>query len=189
VTLPSGFPRRTLKATREIYRIHRTDSHPWWFSTNGSGRFDPIGTGFGACCLAERPLGAWVEVFRKAMLLAEAEVQNRALFTVALGRDFKLADLTSRRALQFGVVASVGANEDYTESQALAADAVESGFTGVRYLVRHDPAQQLYGIALFGKADTNPEAQGLPVGSDTPIPQQLVADAARLFSYRVLPSP
>jgi RES domain len=189
VTLRSGFPRRTLKATREIYRIHRTDGHPWWFSTDGSGHFDPLGTGFGACYLAERPLGAWVEGFRKAMLLAEAEVQNRALFAVALGRDLKLADLTSRRALQFGVTASVGANEDYTASQALASDAVESGFAGVRYLVRHDPAQPLYGIALFSEAGTTLGTPSLPMGSDMPIPQQLVADAARLFSYRVLPTP
>lgn len=189
MTLPGGFPRRTLKATREIYRIHRAGTEPWWFSADGSGRFDPVGTGFGACYLAEQPLGAWVEVFRKAMLLAEAEVKNRALFTAALGRDLKLADLTSRRALQFGVTASIGANEDYAESQAVAVDAVESGFAGVRYLVRHDPAQQLYGIALFGKADTDPQAQGLPAGSDTQLPPQLIVGASRLFGYRVLPTP
>jgi hypothetical protein len=83
VTLPARFPRRTLDRSREIYRIHRADHGPWWFSSDGSGRFDPVGTATGACYLAERRLGAWVEVFREQMLLAEAEVHGRALKVLA----------------------------------------------------------------------------------------------------------
>ena len=30
--------------------------------------------------------------------------------------------------------------------------AVQEGFAGVRYLIRHDPAQKLLGIALFSNA-------------------------------------
>lgn len=189
MTLPRGFPRRTLRGTQEIYRIHRPETAPWWFSADGSGRFDPVGTGFGACYLAEQPLGAWVEVFRKGMALAESEVKGRALLTVTLGRDLKLADLTSRRALQFGVTASIGANQDYSESQALAVNTVESGFAGLRYMLRHDPAQQLYGLALFAPASAASEDQSWPAGSDSPIPRELVADASRLFNYLVLPTP
>jgi len=90
------FPRRTLRATHTLYRIHREPV--WWFSSDGGGRFDPVGTGMGACYWAERPLGAWVEVFRKRMLLTEAEIAGRRLCSVTLGRDLRLADLTSRRA-------------------------------------------------------------------------------------------
>jgi RES domain-containing protein len=106
-----GFPRRTLRGDTTIHRIHRAATGAWWFSADGSGRFDPVGTGKGACYLAERPLAAWVEVFRKRMLLAEAEVRERSLLSTELGRDLRLADLTSRRALSFGVTASLGANE------------------------------------------------------------------------------
>ena len=113
-----GFPRRTLRADRAVYRIHRVKHGPWYFSADGSGRFDPVGTGQGACYVAERPLGSWVEVFRKTMLIAEAAVEERALMQTALGRDVRLADLTSRRALTCGTTASLGANELYADSQA-----------------------------------------------------------------------
>jgi hypothetical protein len=180
VTL-DGFPRRTLRGDRVLHRIHRRPA--WWFSSDGSGRFDPVGTGVGACSWAERPLGAWIEVFRKQMLLSQADVDNRRLCSVALGRDLRLADLTSRRALAFGVTASLGAGEDYGASQAFAVEAVQSGFDGIRYLVRHDPAQRLYGVALFGEEGEWPE------GDDREIPDELIAEARAAFGYRVLPPP
>jgi hypothetical protein len=181
VTL-AGFPRRTLRGDRPLYRIHRDPV--WWFSSDGGGRFDPVGTGAGACYWAERPLGAWVEVFRKQMLLSEAEVAGRRLCSVELGRDVRLADLTSRRALSFGVTASLGANEDYAPSQAFAVRAVEAGFDGIRYFVRHDPAQRLYGVALFGD-----DRKAWPNGVDREVPEHLVAEARTAFGYRVLPAP
>jgi len=184
-----GFPRRTLRGDREISRIHRADKSPWWFSGSGLGRFDPVGTDMGACYLAEDPLGAWVEVFRKNQLLAEAEIAQRSLLTVALGRDLRLADLTSRRALKFGVTASLGADERYEPSQVFAAEAVQEGFDGIRYLVRHDPAQKLYGIALFAPAGaTDPADPQWPTASAA-ILAELIAVAQRVFGYRVLPTP
>jgi RES domain len=190
VTL-TRFPRRTLRGDAEIYRIHRSSKAPWWFSSDGSGRFDPVGTDMGACYFAERPVGAWVEVFRKKMLLAEEEVLDRSLYTAQLGWDLRLADVTSRRALQFGLTASIGANEDYAESQAFAAEALAARVAGVRYLVRHDPAQKLYGVALFGEAGAttavvNPAGRS---GSDGPIMEDLVQEARRLFGYRIVPTP
>ncbi len=189
MTLARGFPRRTLRGDREIHRIHRTEKDPWWFSADGSGRFDPVGTEMGACYLAERPLGAWIEVFRRRILLAEAEVRGRALLSTRLGRDVRLADLTSRRALQFGVTASLGANDYYADGQAFAADAVAAGFAGVRYLVCHDPSQQLYGVALFASAGPSSSDTNWPADGDGTIPSELVAEASRLFGYRVLPTP
>jgi len=89
-----GFPRRTLRGDRTIYRIHKSARAPWWFSCTGNGRFDPVGTGMGACYLAQDPLGAWVEVFRKRQLLPEVEIAERSLLAVALKRDLRLADIT-----------------------------------------------------------------------------------------------
>lgn len=185
-----GFPRRTLRSDPTLHRIHRGETSPWWFSSDGSARFDPVGTGSGACYFAEVPLGAWVEVFRKRMLLAEAEVRERSLLSVQLGRDVRLANLTSRRALAFGVTASLGADEHYDESQAFSVSAVHAGFDGIRYLVRHDPAQHLYGVALFAEAGVAPTTGRVwPVDADGPIPDALVAEARRRFGYRVLPLP
>lgn len=185
-----GFPRRTLRGDRTIHRIHRADKRPWWFSSDGAGRFDPVGTGLGACYLAEQPLGAWLEVFRKSMLLTEDEVRDRALFSPRLRREVRLADLTSRRALGFGVTASLGASEEYDESQAFAAAVANDGFGGIRYLLRHDPAQRLYGVALFAAAGAPDAAdRAWPLAGDGPIPDDLVAQAARRFRYRVAPPP
>lgn len=181
-----GFPRRTLRGDRTIYRIHRAARAPWWLSSDGSGRFDPLGIGKGACYLAERPLGAWIEVFRKRMLLAEAEINARSLFAVQLGRDLRLADLTSRRALGFGVTAAPGANQEYGASQAFAEQALNAGFDGIRYLVRHDPAQRLYGLALFGEPGADPR---WPAGDDGELPDALIVEAKVTFGYRVLPTP
>jgi hypothetical protein len=188
------FPQRTLRADRELYRIHRfqrvSGNTGLWFSFDGTGRFDPVGTGKGSCYFAERPLGAWVEVYRRQMLLAEAAVTDRWMMSVRIGRDLRLADLTSRRALQFGVTASLGANERYDASQAFAADAWGAGFAGIRYLVRHDPAQKLYGIALFGEAGEQPgKATAESSILDRPIPGELLAEARRRFGYRVVPRP
>jgi RES domain len=187
VTL-SGFPRRTVRGDAELYRIHRRERGAWWFSFDGSGRFDPVGSGLGACYLAEQPLAAWVEVFRREMVLSELAVLGRALSRLRLGRDMRLADLTSRRALQFGVTASLGAGEDYGESQAFAVRAVQSGFAGVRYLLRHDPAQKLCGIALFGAAGESSWREASVVSTE-PIPGRLVEEAQARFRYRVLPTP
>lgn len=185
-----GFPRRTLRGDRTLYRIHRAARGAWWFSADGSGRFDLAGTGLGACYLAEQSLGAWVEVFRKAMVIAEPDITGRALLAVTLGRDLRLADLTSRRALQFGVTASLGADEDYRASQQFACEAAQAGFDGIRYLVRHDPAQRLHGIALFGPAGA-PAADdpAWPAGQDGPLAAELIDETRRRFGYRVLPIP
>lgn len=183
------FPRRTLRGDRPIYRIHRATRGAWWFSGDGSGRFDPVGTGKGACYLADDPLGAWVEVFRKQMLLPEAELQGRHLLTVELGRDVRLADLTSRRALTFGVTASLGANEDYGPSHAFAKQAVEAGFDGIRYRVRHDPSQKLYGYALFSDPGVTAGGTQWPAGRSEAIDEDLITEVRRAFGYRVLPTP
>jgi len=184
------FPRSTLRGDREIYRIHRATRDPRWFSADGLGRFDPVGTGLGACYFADRPAGACVEAFRKKMLVAEDEVRERLLYSVRLGHDLRLADVTSRRALQFGITGSIGASENYTASQAFASEALAAGFAGVRYLVRHDPAQKFFGYALFGHP-TPAHSLPAPGGStvDEPIPDSLVEQARRLFGYRVLPAP
>lgn len=184
------FPRRTLRGDAALFRIHGVSRGAWWFSADGSGRFDPLGTGRGACYLATDLLGAWVEVFRETMLLDRAEVLERSLAQVRLGRDLRLADLASRRALQFGVTATLGADREYAASQAFAAQALGAGFGGIRYLLRHDPAQKLYGIALFGEPGAaDPKGAVWPRGADEPIRDELIDEAQRLFGYRVLPTP
>jgi RES domain len=186
-----GFPSFTLPAGTPLHRIHRASTSPWWFSSDGSGRFDPVSVeGLGTCYLAEAELGAWVEVFRTALVIAESDVHNRRLCSPALPRDLTLADATNRAALAFGITASLSAGEDYGPSHLFAAAASAHGFAGIRYLVRHDPAQRLVGTALFGPS-------GAAVGDDpawpaerrSEISDELVEAAAEAFGYKVVPTP
>lgn len=173
-----------------MHRLHKNARGPWWFSNDGSGRFDLLGPDGGTCYLAELELGAWVETFRKSMLVPEAEVEARSLHSVVLGRRLVLANLTSRGALKFGVSASLGTDPEYAASQKLAGELAAVGFDGVLYWVRHDPAQQLRGVALFGPIGA-PALGDLrwPVANDRDIPDDLVAKAEAAFGYKVLPTP
>lgn len=184
------FPRRKLRGDAELYRIHRRRRSAWWFSSDGTGRFDPVDTGMGACYLAEKPLGAWIEVFRREMVLSELAVRERALARLKSGRGLRLADLTSRRALQFGATVSLGANEDYSASQEFAIQSLQDGFAGIRYFLRHDPAQRLYGVALFGEPGEPGKRDRLwRRPREAPIPDDLVEEATRAFGYRIVPAP
>lgn len=188
MTLAADFPTYELAAHRDIYRIHRQP--PWWFSSDGSGRFDPVGTGMGACYLAGAGLGAWVEVFRNpGLLLPQAEVDARRLLTVACADPLVLADLTSRLALRHDVTASLGADEDYARSQAFAVEAVQSGYAGLRYFVRHDNSQKLVGYALFHQAGDHPDWTGFDHATSAAIPQDLIDEARAEFGYRIVPTP
>ena len=185
-----GFPYRTLRGDRPLYSLHRAAREAWWFSADGSGRFDPVGTDAGACYAAYEPLGAWIEVFRKAMVIAEADVSARILSELRAGRDLRLADVLSRRASSFGVTASLGADEYYGRSHEFAAAAIAAGFDGVRYRARHDPAVRLTAVALFAPADApEPSDATWPPGVSVPVADELIEDAARAFGYRVLPAP
>jgi hypothetical protein len=186
-----GFPPFTVTSGTELHRIHRAKNAPWWFSSDGSGRFDPVDVpGLGACYMAERDLGAWVEVFRSALVIAERDARARRLCSPALMRDVILADVTTRGALGFGITASLGAGEDYGASQEFAAAAADEGFGGIRYFVRHDPSQSLVGVALFGPAGAAARHdREWPAEPDIEIPQELIEAAADAFGYRVVPAP
>lgn len=147
----NGFPGRILSAGTSLYRIYRATRSPWWFSSDGSGRFDlpaPAGT----CYLAEQPLAALLEVTRGLTLLSEAFLNGRRLLTVQLPHDLPLADLTAARAYRYGLTAEVAATSDYDMPHAWAAALRDAGFAGVRYHVRHDPGADHVGIAWFGRA-------------------------------------
>jgi hypothetical protein len=177
-------------ADRPLYRIHRRDRGAWWFNRSGPQRFDPVDApGRGACHLAEQPLGAWVEVFRTDMHIDEHDVHARTLAVVALGRELRLADLTSRDALRFGVTGSLTAGAGHAEAQAFAARAAGAEFDGVLWHVRHDPAHVLTGVALFGPAGASEPSPEWPAPESAPISGALIAEAAAEFGYAVLPRP
>jgi hypothetical protein len=190
VTIDIGrLPRRTLRAGAKLYRVHRKP--PWYFDASEHGRFNPTGASDrGACCWAEKPLGAFVEAFRTLRTLTDADVAARSLSEIELVEDLVVGNLTVKQALAAGVTAAITSGPDYTEPQQLASD-VQGVLHGLRYRARHDLSQQLIAIAWFGAAGspTATELDHLPTPATEAIPAAVVAEAERLFGYEVLPTP
>jgi hypothetical protein len=100
--------------------LHLSPNSPWWFSSDGSQRFDlrrPDGT----CYVAERPTGAFLEVATRFHVIKRAELDERRLAAITVDADIRLADCLAARAASFGVTAEVSAGYPYnTVSQPWA---------------------------------------------------------------------
>lgn len=178
------FPRRSLHRTTDLLRIHPNGLGPWWFSSDGHGRFD-LAPPEGTCYAALSRLGAFVEVFRGFTVIDAADVAARALSRLRAPRDIVLADCTSPKAQRFGVTAQIHSGADYLATQGWAAALRTAGFDGVRYFCGQDPSQREVGVALFGTAG---EA-GWPVLETTPITEEVLRAVERRFGIHVLPTP
>lgn len=164
--------------------MHHRHHGPWWFSSDGSGRFD-LDPPNGTCYLAETALGALVEHFDGISVIPREDLDERRISVVSAGRPLRLADCTSPEARRFGVDLSLSAGPDYARTQRFAAWFRGAGLDGVRYLLRNDPAATLLGIALFGPAGE----QDLPVLSTSPVDEATLVGAARTFGLEVVPTP
>jgi RES domain len=179
-----GFPEIRLSGV-PLYRIHRAGRSPWWFSSDGTGRFDlPAASGRGTCYLAAEPIGCFVEVFRAWIVVPEVEVAGRRIARLDLPA-VRLADCCSARCRKFGLTGEVHSTPDYARTQAWAAALAGAGFDGVHYLLRHDPSQRLAGVALFGPAG----APSWPFTPGDPIALAAIEEAERRFGLRVMPAP
>jgi hypothetical protein len=180
----TGFPQFSLIAARRLYRVFLRSHGAWWFSSDGSGRFDLSQPG-GTCYLAEEPLGAFVEVFRDTAFVDERDVRARLLATVVLPDvDRPLADCTSRKARACGVTGAIHTTEDYVTTQQWARALHRAGYTGIRYFGGHDPALGVVSVAYFGGAGEQPH----PVAVSELDPS-LERAAYEQFGILVLPAP
>jgi len=179
-----GFPRHVVKPSSRLFRIHRRDHGPWWFSRDGSGRFDLVSFGdHGTCYLAEEELGGFVEVFRDTAPIAPAATDERGTSVCTVGNDLVLADCTSRTARGFGITAELHSGRDYGRCQAWAIALALTGFDGIRYFVSHDPAQKLVGVALYGTLGEAPWPSYL-----REIDPKVLEAARQQFGLQVLPT-
>jgi hypothetical protein len=180
----SGFPAFDLRRRERLYRLHRRELEPWWFSTDGSGRFD-LSDGMGTCYVALTPVGTFIEVFRVGTVIPEAEVDARSLSTLAPPKRVSLADCTVSAARKFGITGAIHTQPDHALPQACAEAFAAAGFGGIRYRLSHDPAQKELGVALFGAAGEH----SLPIRSTEPVPGDVIDAARQWFGLVVAPTP
>lgn len=174
-----------MERRERIFRIHRRDHTPWWFSSDGNGRFDLSGEEEGTCYLAETPVGAFIEVFRHQPVIAAEEVDARLLATLSTRKRSKIADCTMAKARRFGITAAIHTQPDYELTRRWAQAFAKAGFHGIRYRVSHDPSQRELGVALFGPAGD----QDWPVRADDPIGTDVIEEAQARFGLVVAPAP
>jgi hypothetical protein len=178
------FPCRTLQTHNVLFGIHKAINTPWFFSTDGSGRFDLTAVPCtGTCYFAEQPLGAFVEVFRDIGIIAHTDVLARRQTAFSPSIPIRLANCAASKAHQFGITAAIHSTPDYQQTQAWALAFQRAGFEGVRYLLSHDPRQKLVGVAIFGSA---PFAGTLATAA---IPQVVINEAEKRFGIKVRPVP
>lgn len=180
-----GFPVYRLTPRRTLWRINLKGKSPWWFCSDLECRFD-LHTPRGTCYVAEEPLGSFAEVFTDVTLVAEEDVKQRRLSALRVPRTLRLADCTKAASRGFGCTGEIHTTIDYDLTQLWARALAAAGFDGIRYLVRHDPAQRKVGIALFGDGG---EASHWPDPATEEIDEELLEAASRRFGIRVLPRP
>ena len=172
-----------------LYRIHRADKDPEWFSM-GTWRFDPP-TGvsvFGTCYAGLDPLTALMEVVADLPAITYELLDRRALAQVTIPAGQRLADMRSPKVVgEWGLDRRISVGDDYGVCQRWAYALRLAGFSGVFYEPRHDTrGHSQTSVALFG--DPGHQPTQLSVLEDGPIPDSLIEEARVVFGLRVLPA-
>jgi hypothetical protein len=152
-----GFPGWTLRRNRRLYRAHHADRCPWWFSSDGSNRFD-LPTPNGTCYLASDTESAVRERWGEELIglgfvpYAVAATTVASALTVPSGG--KVADCTAREAAKHRVSREIGTTGDYqiTQRWAEALGPDGAGFSGMRYQPRFSTDSRTWALGLFGDA-------------------------------------
>jgi len=145
----AGFPAG--RPPRHLVRVCQVGLEPWWFSSDGSGRFDlkpPNGT----CYLATDSYAAIREASRLGPV-STAWVEARELRQITPpDANARLAATTRQAAGRYGVTTELVTVIPYDLSRSWASAFQKHGFDGIRHQLRHDQRTRPSGIALFGPA-------------------------------------
>ncbi len=182
------FPRKTLRRGLTLWRVTRAGRHPWWFSSELSGRFD-LPPPYGTCYLATDDLTALLESVGPEMVggtFSELFLKDRCLRRLALPRDHRVCDLTDRHAVGFGLTAEIHTIVPYKLPQAWAKALHDAGAEGVLYHARHDLSFDGKAVGLFGKSG---ERRSWSRGREVAIDKKLRSRLYESCRISVLPIP
>lgn len=157
-----------------------TGRKTWWFSSDGSGRFD-LAPPEGTCYFATDGYAAIREATRLGPV-TPGWIAARELRTVAPPEPrARLAATTRKAAGRFGVTHELVTAVPYDLPRRWAAQFRAVGFAGIRHVLRHDQRARPSGVSLFGPAG----AGAAPDGSH----QALDVARVEAAGVRVLPAP
>ena len=176
-----GFPTRRLTPRDALRRAHTAAYGPWWFGSDGDGRFD-VPRPRGTCYLASSAVVALRE--RLGVVLGARPVVPASLLddvvvsTLHLPEEREVADIESQDATRFGVTRELETMVPYAVPQAWARAFDAAGVGGVAYGPRFTTGEAA-SCGIFGPAgaadwpvDPVPvaavEVPGAPVAVDPP---------------------
>jgi hypothetical protein len=160
--------------------VCRASHASWWFSADGSGRFDLVAPE-GTCYLATDAYAAIREATRLGPV-STPWVEDRELREVAPpSPQARLAATTRLAAGRYGVTAELATVVPYELTRRWAAAFRAHGFDGIRHQLRHDQRTRPSGVALFGTAGAGHGDDGKRTA--------LTAEAVEATGVSVLPPP
>jgi hypothetical protein len=151
----SGFPAWRVDKRRALYRAHHASVSPWWFASNGDGRFDldePCGT----CYVALDRGTALRERLGPRIVAADAVpislLDDAVVSRLHLPASRRVADVTAEAATAFGVTREINTTTRYDITQQWASAWHELSLGGVRYAARFSTGSDALAVGLFGDA-------------------------------------
>jgi len=155
----AGFPSWARRPDRVLYRAHKAATGPWWFSSDGSGRFD-LSPPHGTCYLASDPEAAvrerWGEELLALGFVPRGLAEGTHLSELRVPVGGRVADFCAGDAADFGVTREISTTGRYDISQAWAEalGPLGIGLHGVRYQPRLSTDSRSWALGLFGAAGT-----------------------------------
>lgn len=152
----SRFPRSRLLPSTPLRRAHTEGRSPWWFSSDGTGRFDLLPPD-GTCYLATDLATALRERFghalvRQGLVTFQAAARTR-VSTLRIPSARWLANTCSPSAAHLGMTREIGTCPSYDLPQTWAAALSVTGkHSGIRYQSRFSTGPSPDAVALFGAA-------------------------------------
>jgi hypothetical protein len=145
----TGFP--TVSPPKRLIRVCRATQGTWWFSADGSGRFD-LAAPEGTCYLATDAYAAIREATRLGPV-SSLWVHARELREMAApDPTARLAATTRQAAGRYAVTTELATVVPYDLPRRWATAFHAHGFDGIRHQPRHDQRARPSGVALFGPA-------------------------------------
>lgn len=140
----TGFP--AVAPPKLMVRVCRAAQHTWWFSADGSGRFD-LAPPQGTCYLATDAYAAIREATRLGPV-STAWVLARELREVAPpDPNARLAATTRQAAGRYGVTTELATVVPYDLPRRWATAFHAHGFNGIRHQLRHDQRARPSGLS------------------------------------------
>lgn len=176
------FPVRRIVPGSVVFRAHRVERGPWWFGSDGTGRFDLVPPR-GTCYVAEAAVVAVRErigiVLGTRRRVPSATLHGIVVSRLAVDDALAVANLRVARANDFGVLNELASMVPYDVPQAWALALASAGHDGVRYPARFSTGRA-GAVAIFGPGGGRPswavdpapvaaaEVPGAPVLRDPP---------------------